>query len=64
MMPRQMAPLPRTQVKIDSRGRITIPEYMREAAKIEADTWVNIWAEPSLEECRGILIFTEREVTP
>ena len=60
-MPRQMAPLPRTQVKIDSRGRITIPDYMREAARIEKDTWINIWAEPSLKECRGILVFPEKE---
>jgi len=48
--------LPRQTVYVDKRGRFTIPEYLREAAGIKAESWVEVEAKPSLENCKGLLI--------
>lgn len=58
-MPRQLVPLPRATVWVDSRGRMTVPEYMRDAAKMETPGWVTLTAEPKLEGCKAIMIRPE-----
>ena len=41
---------------IDDRGRTTIPSYLLEAAGIKKPSWVEIEANPSLEECESLFI--------
>ena len=55
-MPRQLYPLRRKTVFVDSRGRMTVPEYMREAVGMATPGWIELVAEPTLENCKGILI--------
>jgi len=55
-MPKKLPELPRATVWMDERGRITIPEYMRNASDLEEGSWVEIEAYPSLEECKSLLI--------
>jgi len=59
-MPRKMPKLPSQTIQVDSRGRITIPDYLRDAAKIKNDGWVTIHAEPNLKECKGLLLIAEK----
>ena len=51
--------LPRKTVYVDKRGRFTIPEYLRDAAGIKSDSWVEVVAEPNLDNCKGLLIMNE-----
>jgi len=51
--------LPRKAVYVDKRGRFTIPEYLRNAAGITPDSWVEVVAEPNLDNCKGLLIMKE-----
>ena len=46
---------------MDSRGRITVPEYMREAAGYpkRESAFVTIEAYPDLENCKTIIIKRE-----
>ena len=57
-MGRKLAPLPRQTIQVDSRGRITIPEYLREAADVGPGAWVEIEAYPDLKDmkCKGLTI--------
>ena len=55
-MPRKHQRLPRQTVWVDERGRITIPAYLREAAGIEEEGWVEVEAAPDLENCKGLMI--------
>lgn len=51
--------IPRKWVLMDGRGRITIPDYMREALGIPEDTRnfpLIIEAYPSLTECKTLFI--------
>jgi len=59
-MPRKMPQLPRQTIQVDDRGRITIPDYLRKAAKIKNDGWVTVHAEPNLKECKGLLLIAEK----
>lgn len=58
-MPRKIRELPRQNVYVDNRGRFTIPEYLRDAAGIKPDSWVEVVAEPNLDNCKGLLIMKE-----
>lgn len=57
-MRRKLAPLPRQTIQVDSRGRITIPEYLREAADLSPGSWVEVSAYPDLTDmkCRGLTL--------
>jgi len=57
-MGRKFAPLPRQTVLVDERGRLTIPEYLRDAAGIEPGSWVQLDAYPDLVEmkCKALTI--------
>lgn len=55
-MPRKVPELPRATVWVDERGRITIPQYLREAAGIPEGGWIEIEAYPDLDECRYLSI--------
>ena len=57
-MRRKLAPLPRQIINVDSRGRITLPEYLREAAGIVPDSWVEVEAYPALVDmkCKGLTL--------
>ncbi len=57
-MGRKLAPLPRQTIQVDSRGRITIPEYLREAANLNPGSWVEVSAYPDLVDmkCRGLTL--------
>jgi len=51
-MGRKFAPLPRQTIQVDHRGRITIPDYLREAAGIIPGSWVEVAAYPDLTEMK------------
>jgi len=55
-LPKKIQELPRQTVWVDKRGRFTIPEYLREAAGIEMESWVEVVAEPNLENCKTLFI--------
>ncbi len=56
MSPRRVPKLPRQTVYVDDRGRVVIPEYLREAIGLEAPGWVDIEAYPNLEQCKTLFI--------
>ena len=53
--------LPRKKVIMDSRGRLTVPEYMRDAAGFPKgeSSFVTVEAYPGLKDCRTIIIKRE-----
>jgi AbrB family looped-hinge helix DNA binding protein len=60
-MGRKFAPLPRQTIQVDSRGRITIPDYLREAANLEPGSWIEVAAYPELKDmkCKGLTLRRE-----
>lgn len=58
-MPKKLEELPRQRVWVDKRGRLTIPEYLRKAAKIEGESYIEVVAEPSLKNCKGLLLIKD-----
>ena len=55
-MPRKVRKVQKLSIWIDDRGRTTIPSYLLEAAGIKKRGWVEIGANPSLEECESLYI--------
>ena len=57
-MGRKFAPLPRQTIQVDNRGRITIPEYLRDAANLTPGSWVEVAAYPDLVEmkCKALTL--------
>jgi len=55
-MPKKLARLPRQTVWVDKRGRFTIPNYLRKAAGIEGESYIDVVAEPNLDKCKGLLL--------
>lgn len=55
-MPKKLAELPRQTVWVDKRGRFTIPEYLRDAAGIKNESWIDVEAYESLENCKSLFI--------
>ncbi len=56
MSPRRVPKLPRKKVYMDDRGRVVIPEYLREAIGLEVPGWVDVEAYPTLEQCKALFI--------
>jgi len=56
MCPQKLRRLPRQTVWMDEKGRIVIPKYLREAAGLSKKSWVEVLAEPNLENCKGLLL--------
>ena len=66
MSPKRVPKLPRQTIYMDERGRIVVPEYMREALGLEIPCWVEIERYPIEGECKTIFLkknsfFTPRE---
>ena len=57
-MPKKLARLPRQTIWMDDRGRLTIPEYLREAMGMNkgVGVFVEVAAEPNLDDCKGLLL--------
>ena len=57
-MGRKFAPFSRQTIQVDERGRITIPDYLRNAAGITPGSWIDIEAYPDLNEmkCKALTI--------
>lgn len=55
-MPRKLGKAQKQTIWIDSRGRTTIPRYLLEAAGIKIAGWIDIEADPSLDECEFLFI--------
>ena len=49
-MPKKIPELPRATIWVDSRGRVTIPEYLRNALSLHEGGWIELEVYPSLEE--------------
>jgi len=56
MCPRKLRRLPRQTVWVDNKGRITIPENLREASSIKKQSWGDVEAYPDLEKCKSLFI--------
>lgn len=41
---------------VDDKGRVVLPEALREAAGIVNGSWVIIEAYPALEDCKALII--------
>lgn len=48
--------LPRKPVYIDKKGRIVIPEYMRESIGIEKDSWISLEKYPLEGDTKALFI--------
>ena len=59
-MGRKYAPLPRQTIQIDKRGRITVPEYLREAANLEPGSYVEVEAYPELKDMKCKVLILRR----
>jgi len=55
-MPRKLGKAQKQTIWIDDRGRTTIPSYLLEAAGVKKPGWIEIGANPSLEECESLFI--------
>ncbi len=56
MSPKKVQKLPRQTVWIDERGRLVIPEYLREACGLEVPGWVVVERYPTEGECKSLFI--------
>lgn len=52
--------LSRQTVWVDKRGRFTIPDYLRDAAGIKPETWLEVVADPGLDNCKGLLLRAQK----
>jgi len=55
-MPKKIPELPRTTIWVDGRGRVTIPEYLRNALGLHEGGWLELEAYPSLDECKALIL--------
>ncbi len=56
MSPKKIPKLPRQTVWMDDRGRIVVPEYLREAVDLEVPGWVLIERYPLEGECKTLFL--------
>ena len=55
-MPKKIPELPRATTWVDSRGRVTIPEYLRNALGLHEGGWLELEAYPSLDDCKALIL--------
>jgi bifunctional DNA-binding transcriptional regulator/antitoxin component of YhaV-PrlF toxin-antitoxin module len=55
-MPKTIPELPRATIWMDIRGRVTIPEYLRNALGLHEGGWIELEAYPSLDECKTLIL--------
>ena len=55
-MPKKIPELPRATIWVDSRGRVTIPEYLRNALGLSEGGWLELEAYPSLDDCKALIL--------
>jgi len=56
MSPKRVPELPRQRVWMDARGRIVVPEYLREALGLQIPCWVDIERYPAEGECKTLFL--------
>ena len=56
MTPKKLPELPRQTVWMDERGRVVVPEYLREACGLEVPGWVVIERYPAEGECKALFL--------
>ena len=56
MSPKKVPELPRQTIWMDERGRIVVPDYMRDDLGLELPGWVIIERYPSEGECKTLFI--------
>ncbi len=56
MSPKKIPKLPRQTIWIDDRGRIVVPEYLRESCGLEVPGWVVIERYPEEGECKSLFL--------
>jgi len=56
MSPKKIPKLPRQTIYMDDRGRVVIPEYLREACGLEVPGWVVIERYPAEGECKSLFL--------
>ncbi len=56
MSPKKVPKLPRQTIWMDERGRIVVPEYMRDALGLEMPCWVVIERYPVEGECKTLFL--------
>lgn len=59
MSPKKVPELPRQTIWMDGRGRVVVPEYMREALGLEVPCWVVMERYPPEGECKTLFIKRE-----
>ena len=55
-MPKKIPDLPRATIWVDSRGRVTILEYLRNALGLHEGGWLELEAYPSLDDCKALIL--------
>ncbi len=56
MSPKKIPKLPRQTVYMDKRGRLVVPEYLREAAHLDVPGWVVIERYPAEGDCKSLFL--------
>ena len=56
MSPKRVPELPRQRVWMDDRGRVVVPDYMRDAIGLEVPGWVVIERYPAEGECKTLFL--------
>jgi len=56
MSPKKIPKLPRQTIWIDERGRVVVPDYMRDAIGLKIPGWVVIERYPAEGECKTLFI--------
>jgi len=56
MSPKKLPKLPRQTIWMDARGRIVVPDYMRDALELELPCWVVIERYPIEGECKTLFL--------
>jgi len=56
MSPKRVPKLPRQRIYMDERGRIVVPEYLRDALGLEIPCWIDIERYPIEGDCKTLFI--------